>query len=307
VNVTTELVSPEFEVTPTFAEILEASSGSKAGYSAVSEWLTCPERARLKALGVRSVDDNDVEYGALSALAFGTLCHHLRALRIQKGQLAVELALSNWKDELPEASWLKAKLIFRVYESLFPREEESFQVLGIESEVCSEVGQRLDGEPILRTVRYDTVVRLQNTRGEFEREVYSFEAKTMARSGMGSIEPYIPQAMVQTAIWNANPALVEQFGPMRGVLFDCLLKTDKSGVERIGPLYYSARHQQLAREYLCQADNGMTRFGVDEHGRYPRNLHACFGRWRKCSFMEICLDGAYLNFHYADGRPYDGR
>ena len=58
------------------------------------------------------------------------------------------------------------------------------------------------------------------------------ERKTMARSGAGSIKPYYPQGMVQMALWNANVALVQQYGPMRGVIYESLVKTKAPSVDR---------------------------------------------------------------------------
>lgn len=309
------LSSPEFPVT-TFAEVLKGAKGSAAGYSAISTWLTCPERSRLLAKGVRqrSMTEGTGSGEKLTDLAFGTLAHYLRALRIVYGHTAVEEALVAWRPEIPEKSWLKAKLMFRTYETVFPRADESFQVLGTECEVISEIG-KVNGKPILRTVRYDTVVKLPDSTGAFANEVFSFECKTMARSGQSSLLPYTPQAMCQVALWNANPDLVAQHGPMVGVLWDCLVKTESPTIERVGPHYFSRRHQALALEYLRAADDGSVQYRVqtDADGRthYPRALHSCWGRWSPCPFIPLCHDGSFGDYEQPDATDtamvvYDG-
>lgn len=306
---TTQLVQPTITIPNTFAEVLRSSSGSAAGYSAVSNWLGCPERSRLNAKGVTKRYEWSGDGEALSDLAFGTLAHFLRSLRVLYGHDAVEHALGLWKGELPHESWLKAQLMFRVYESMYPRAQDSFKYLGTEVEVVTDVSRELPNvgldKPIFRTVRYDSIVVLPGAGGSPD-ELFSFEAKTMARSGRGSLAPYTAQALCQFAIWNANPHLVKTYGRMSGVIWDCLVKTASPNVERIGPDYFGRVHQKLAVRYLAAADDGSVVFRADEHGHYPRMLHACWGRWRACDYTALCHEGAVGEYTLKDGTPYEG-
>lgn len=309
-KVTTQLTSSQFPITPSFKDVLKASGGSAAGYSAVSGWLTCPEKSRLTSLGVRQARSSDYEYEDMDALSFGTLCHYLRGMRLTLGQDAVEQALETWRPQLPNKAWLKAKLLFRVYETLFPLAVEQLEVVGVECEVISEIG-KVHGNPILRTVRYDTVVRLRDVSGVVGKEVFSFEAKTMARApGMYSLNAYKPQAMCQVAIWNSNPNLVAQFGPMRGVIWDCLVKTEAPNVERLGPDYIGKPHQQLALQYLRTAEDETVQFRLqtDPDGtvHYPRMLHACWGRWSPCEYIDGCHEGNWSNYNDRSGDTLKG-
>lgn len=307
---TRELPRPSGLIPPSFRDALKSSRGSAAGYSAVSEWLTCPEKSRLRAKGVRRRGDNaGLESDSLTDLAFGTLCHLLREIRVVHGHDAMEAALDGWRHEIPSESWLKARYLFRTYESLFPRATDSFEYIGVESEVVTDVGRALKlGKSIMRTVRYDTVVRVPGVGGA-PAELFSFECKTMSRSGQSSINPYMPQAMCQVALWNSNPAMVEKYGRMAGIIFDCLVKTQTPDVQRYGPIYFGRVHQKLALEYLALAESGGVTFGVQggEMGpHFPRMLHSCWGRWRPCDYMAGCHDDAWGEYEYEDGSPYEG-
>lgn len=306
---TTQLQQANIVVPNTFREVLRHSSGSAAGYSAVSNWLTCPEKARLQARGVRRIPNwDEFDSEELSNLSFGTLCHFLRSLRVLYGHDAVEQALAMWAAEIPATSWLKAQLLFRIYESMYPRAQESWRYLGTEVEVITNIAPALGlTGPIFRTVRYDTIVVLPGVGGAPD-ELFSFEAKTMSRSGRGALAPYIPQAMVQVAVWNTNPHLVKQFGPMRGVLWDCLIKTTVPNVERVGPDYFGRVHTKLALQYLAspEGEAGGVVYKRDENGHYPRMLHACWGRWDPCQYINLCHEGSIGDFEMRDGSPYEG-
>jgi hypothetical protein len=305
-----KLAAPDMTIPPSFREALKNAKGSAAGYSAVSEWLTCPEKSRLRATGVRRRNEYESGDDELSALAFGTLCHLLRAVRVVRGHDGVEQALEMWRGEMPYGSWLKARFMFRTYESLYPRDADTFEYLGVEAEVITDVGRALGlGKSIMRTVRYDTVARVPGVGGT-PPELFTFECKTMARAGQSSIDPYMPQAMSQVALWNSNPNLVSRYGRMAGIIFDCLVKTAAPNVERYGPIYFGRIHQKLALEYLALADSGGVTFGKqgagDEPAHFPRMLHSCWGRYRACEYISLCHENSVGEFTNADGSPYEG-
>lgn len=283
----------------TYLEVLK-SSGSAAGYSAVSAWLTCPEQARLRALGVRRRPDTLDDKGKLDALTFGTIAHAIRAVRLAYGHVA---ALA-WfwavvAPEIPRPDADKLDLMFRIYESIYPLAADPWRVLGIEVEVITDldgvVGPR-SGHPVYRTVRYDTVI------AHPDGGVYSFEAKTAARSS--SMEQYNTQGMIQCALWNANGALTRQYGLMRGVLFDEFVKTETPKCERKDPKYYSKGQQAMALRYLLLADT--VRYPVGPDGRYPQMLHACWGKYSPCLYISLCHDEAAGIYEYEDGSSFDG-
>jgi hypothetical protein len=272
----------------------------------VSEWLTCPEKSRLRALGVKRRGEAWHEEDELSALDFGSLCHFLRAIRVVHGHDKVEATLDFWRHEIPAKSWLKARFLFRTYESMFPRELDPMEYLAVEAEVVSDVGRALElGRSILRSVRYDTVVRVPGVGGS-PAELFSFEAKTMARGGQGSVNPYMGQAMTQAAICNANPALVARYGRMAGVIFDGLLKTTTPDVVRYGPYYFGRVHNKLALRYLSYADSGDAVYGVQPDGTYPKFIHACWGRWAPCDYIALCHEESFGEYENADGSSYEG-
>lgn len=301
-NVTTELVQPEIDPDVELAELFASSSGSAAGFHAISSWLTCPEQARLRALGVRPKAPLEVgdDY-QLSALDFGTLAHHLRAIRIVHGNDVLARVLDRYKADLHPEDHLMVTMMFAAYESTYPLEQDRklFEVLGVEVEVVTDIA--LPGSsPILRSVRYDTLIRAKTG------EVFSFEAKTMSRSGTSSLNPYLAQAMVQQAIWNANPALVQRYGRMHGILFDCLIKTKTPSVDRIGPRYFGRVHEDMALNYMRLPENGSAVFTVQPDGTYPKMLHACYGRWRPCDYVALCHDQSRGEYEYRDGSPFLG-
>lgn len=299
------LVQPEIPMHERLADLFASSAGSAAGYSAVSTWLTCPEKSRLNSKGVRRRRNLSDDSRTLSALDFGTLIHGLRAIRFAYGHQAAMFTLSRWANEMSPEDHTKASLLLQTCESIYPLEQEPLRILGIEVEVRSSVGKRADGSDIIRTVRYDTVVAAESTDDNSPPGVFSFEAKTMSKSGSNALQPYIPQAMGQVALWNANPDLVATFGPMRGVIFDCWVKTSTPGVERVGPSYFSKLHQRLALKYLATPDT-QAMFTVGPDGRFPQMLHACWGRFSACDYMNICHEEAYGDYELRDGSPYYG-
>lgn len=293
----------------TLADIFLRAGGSAAGYHAVSSWLECPERSRLRMQGVsRKPYGNDYQGPRdMNELDYGTLCHALRAVRIAYGHETVLrlLELFNGREELTMKDFTRAKLLFEVFEMNYPRVAEPYEWLGIECEVVSDVGAALGRPSALRTVIYDTVVRLHDLNGG-KPAVFSLECKTMARSGTHVLDPYIPQFLVQTAVWNANPYLVETYGPMHGVIPECLVKTTTPSVNRRDPFYVTKSQQRLALKYMLQPET--LRFPVDpETGKYPQMLHACWGRWRPCDYVNLCHEDAWGDFQLKDGETYDGR
>lgn len=292
------------EVAHSFADLIKHSSGSAAGYHAVSEWMTCPERARLKALGVHRIAgdfDGTIE---LNALDFGTLCHYIRALRVAYGHTAAMETLDTYRREIGDQSYLKCAALFGQYEQTVPRDQDSLEYLAIEPEVRTNIA-RPGNAPIIRSVRYDTLVYAAAVVTGVK-ELFSFEAKTMSRSGMGSIDPYNPQGMIQVALWNANPALVAKYGEMQGVIFDCLIKTKSPSTDRV-PRYYSKRQQVLALEYMRLPEPGApgsptgVQFSVLPDGRFPRMLHSCWGRWSPCDFIDACHEDSWGGYADREG------
>jgi hypothetical protein len=180
---------------------------------------------------------------------------------------------------------IKARSMLRMYDAEFPLDQEPWTYVGNEAVVVTNIA--LPGQkPVWRTVRYDKVVQQHDSvRG---RVVLSLEHKTASRSG--PMNAYSPQAFVQTALWNANPALVEKYGPMVGVVFDVLVKTQVPKVERANPKYVSTNEQRLALEYLRVAEE--VKFPIAGDGSYPRFIHSCWGRFEPCEFISLCFDRA---------------
>lgn len=282
-----------------FSAFLAGTSASAAGHSAISGWLGCPERSRLTSLGV-SRKPSSYASDELSALAFGSLCHVLAAVRPVYGENAVFDLLHQWQHEIDPESRQKAELLFRTYNLMYPLVMDPFEYLGVESEVLTDIGMR-SGQPCIRTVRYDAVVRLRNSG-----ELFSFEKKTMARSGNSTLAPYTPQAMIQQALWNKNPALVQKYGRMTGVIFDCLIKTITPNVERLPPRIFSKRQEILALDYMRLPDDGGATFMKYPDGTYPKMLHACWGRWSPCQYINLCHEESYGDYEDKQGETYAG-
>lgn len=292
---TTKLVQQPIPIPDTLAELISSSSGSAAGYSAVSSWLVCPEQSRLKSRGVipkpRGWEDDE-----LSALSLGTLVHALRAIRIAYGHETAIRALDRWAPEIDPPSYEKVRMLMLIYNQRYPLEAEPFDIIGIEQEVMTDLG---DGN--IRTVRYDTLMRDRQYG-----DIFTFEAKTTARSGRGAMNPYTPQAMCQVAIWNRNKHLVAEHGPMKGVVWDTYVKTKVPDVERFGPQYISLAQQEIAVRYMKLPGNGAL-FSKEADGTYPKMLHACWGRFRPCDYIACCHEGAIGEYQYRNGDTYDGK
>lgn len=298
---TTELAQPKIDPNMELADVFASASGSAAGYHAVSTWLTCPEQSRLKSLGVRStLKGSDLGGEQLSALDLGTLVHHLRAVRIIHGVDAMDAALRRWSPTMHPDDVNLVSLLFAVYEMNYPlaRDRQTFEVLGVEAEVVTNVAASPHHTPIYRTVRYDTVIRDKSGA------VFSFEAKTMSRSGQNSLNAYTTQAMVQQTLWNRNPALVAKYGKMRGVLFDCLVKTKAPNVDRVGPRHFGRVHEEMTLSYLRLPENGGVKFEVQPDGTFPKMLHACYGRYSPCEYVNLCHEQSFGEYEFRDGRPY---
>lgn len=292
---TTKLLSKPIPITRTFDDVLRTSSASAAGFHANSEWLTCPERMRLKALGVepRTHEDKDFADG-LNALDFGTLIHELLAYRVIYGHEASQQLLEAWRDEIG-TSYVQAALILGTYEFTFPQASDPLKVLAVEAEVVSDVGGG-----IMRTVRYDGVVQANTPGGATE--LYSLERKTMSRSGYSALFPYYPQGMTQVALWNSNQTLVGMYGEMKGVIYESIVKTKTPSVDR-QPIYFTKRQQRMALQYMRYAEDGTVRYAQAPDGSFPRMLHACWGRYSPCPYIGICHDELVGDYQYKDGSP----
>lgn len=266
-------------------EVFANGGGSAAGYHAVSTWLECPEKSRLRSRGVQrkwaSVQPGD----KLNELDYGTLIHAFRALRIVYGHVAAMECLERLAGLSP-VDYMRARLLLDTYELTYPQAHDVLRYMGVEVEVVSDIS-RLANAPreVLRTVRYDTLAYASG-------DLFSIEAKTMARSGASSLAPYKPQAAVQVMVWNSNPDLVAKYGPMVGVIFDCYVKTQVPSVERRPPEYISNVQQRMAAQYMASPEfDVMFRAGPD--GKYQKNLHACWGRWSPCQYIGACWEESY--------------
>lgn len=295
-EVTTALPPLSYAIPTSLEEILQGT-GSFAGYSAVSTFLECPERSRLKWRGVRKKGRREPGM-ELSAMALGSVAHALRAVRIVHGPDTQRLLLSAIAPDLHPDDVQQLDFMFRVYDQLYPWGSDPWTVIGVEVEVISDVRKADAREPVLRSVRYDTVVRYPDG------DLYSFEAKTASRSGSGALDVYNPQGMSQCALWNANEVLVRDYGEMKGVLFDHMIKTKTPSIERHGPRYFSRRQQQMALSYLRLPEHVV--YPMLEDGKYPKMLHACWGRFSACEMLDLCHEDAWGDYAYVDGRAYDG-
>lgn len=289
-------------------EMLMASGGSAVGQSAVSDWVGCPEYSRLRSLGVEGKPTNSQIAGTaeLDAASFGTMMHALRATRILHGVTEMYTLLEKWRADLVEDDYLLAKMMWRVYDTQYPLENDlavadvGHEVLGVEVEVRTAL-RAWDGHPVIRSVRYDTIVRYPKTG-----ELYSFECKTMARGGRGSLRPYYKQGASQMSLWNSNPGLVARYGPMTGVLYDCMIKTKNPTADRVTE-FFSRIHQELAKKFLLSPEQGIVYLkGPD--GRFPQNLTHCYQFFRPCEYTDLCWEHSYGSYQFKDsGDTYDGR
>ncbi len=283
---TTQLISLKPELGRTFSDVVKHSSGSAAGFSVNSEWLTCPEKSRLRAAGIRFKGYGSGTRDELNALEFGTLIHELLRYRVWFGHEAMAAQLEAWKPELME-SYTKAALMMGAYNHTFPYDGDPLRYVGIECEVVTNIrmGDN-DPRPCFRSVRYDALV-LANAGGS-QPQLYSLERKTSARTG--GTQAYWPQGMVQMAIWNNNKELVAQHGPMQGVIFEVGVKTKMPSWDR-KPEYFSPQQQKMALDYMRLAENGGVVFQQLPDGSYPKMLHACWGKYAPCDYISLCHEG----------------
>ena len=297
---TISLPPPVVQFEPNLFAMLRSSSASRAGYHGVAGFLTCPEQSRLHALGVRRIPWTEAssEPVDLDPLDFGTACHHLRAVRFLHDR-EWERQLDAWKQQLTGDDHTKMKLMFRTYDAVYPRaaDMEQYEFLGVEAAVETDIRSATGEHQLLRSVRYDTVIRDRSG------EVWSFEAKFLSRGGQNCVSPYMGQAYAQVALWNANAALTQTYGKMRGVLFDVGLKTLVPNVERYDRVMGRVHHR-LAIEYLRTPENMV--FYKNADGSYPRMLHACWGRWRPCEYIQLCHEQAYGDYTIK-GEPLGGQ
>lgn len=293
IELTTALPPIGYTPPATIEEIM-STGGSFAGLSAVSSFLSCPEASRLRAAGVRRRKrELDLDFVDLSEdpLGFGSLMHALRATRLMYG-LQNTLGYL-WTLKIDEDSRLKANNIMRLYDQSYPLGSDPFEYLGIEVEVISDIRDASSTRSCIRSVRYDTVIRMKD-----DGAIFSFECKTAGRSGENQLSQYWPQAMSHTTLWNSSPEIVAKYGPMRGTIYDLWIKTEVPKCERIGPRYVSKLHQKLATDYLRLPE--AVHLPISPDGSYPRFLHNCWGKFRPCEYISLCHDDARGDFDFPE-------
>lgn len=266
---------------------LFSEGASKAGYHAVSTYYTCPEKSRLQRIGVKPRFGREfIESVEMNNLSLGSVIHGLLALRVIFGQNKIMQLLDNdgvIGVAIHEADRIKLMNIMLVYDETWPLDRESFEYIGIEATVITDI-KTIDGKPCYRSARYDKVVR-------FEGGVYSLEHKSSARGGVHAMLDYTPQFWTQVALWNANPRLVETWGPMRGVIPDVIIKTEIPRCERPGVRSCTPRYESMILEYLRGADAMRVPSYPDGHAH--RFLHACYGnKYGGCEYIDLCHDDA---------------
>lgn len=301
-RITRELPAQLTYEPPRSVEALLQGGPSPLGNSMISEYLSCPERSRLRALGVRrrrSFESDVIE--PLDYLGFGSLIHALLAYRIVAGQEAMEALLAGFEGLHPDDQQ-KALNCMRVYDLTYRPGTEPFQYIAVEPTVYTDIGDGRGGE-LVRTVRYDAIVRPYEPRqvdGQVQffpsDGVLSLEHKTSARGGSSAMTSYWSQFLLQQTIWNANTALVAKYGPMLGVIPDVMVKTIVPAVERIGPLYFSKLQEQRAKEYARLPSS--VQYPVMPDGSYPRMLHGCWSRYGPCPYTGLCWDDEQGNYTF---------
>lgn len=279
---TTELPTISFDV-PESAQALFSQGSSPMGWSAISKFLTCPESVRLDLLGIkrisRKVDDGLPN--ELSAAEFGTLMHAVLAIRIA---YSPEVA-SSWLAESPVAKSLhpidqeKAQMMLRVYDGDYPIDSEPWDYVGVETTVVTDI------EGVLRSARYDKLVRMKR-----DHALFSLEHKTASRQGSASVASYNPQMLMQQTIWNKNAALVERYGRMQGVWIDQLVKTQTPKCERLGPFMFTRLNEDRMVTVLRSVDREFETMPIAEDGSWPRRKNACWGRFGPCQYIGLCWD-----------------
>ena len=299
-KITTELPQMTYPI-PRSLDELFAISASFAGFHAVSSYLACAERSRLRASGLRRKQDEKMPGEKMNALEFGIVMHALLAIRIIHGMQTAQALVGSFLDErtglgfaLEDRPMIMALL--KLYDLTYPLNAEPFEYLGVETEVISDVGVAwLPTHDSIRTVRYDAVVRPFG-----EKVVYSLETKTSARAGETSMNSYMPQFATQACIWNSNPALVERWGKMIGVIPNMLVKTKKPSCERMAPRLISARQQELARRYLLAPSR--VHLPINPDGTHLQMIHNCWGRFGACEYVDFCWEGVTGDYTTAEQR-----
>jgi hypothetical protein len=303
-SATTELISPPPNLNVSFAEYIATSSSSPMGYHANSEWLTCPEKSRLRAKGIRfrgfqRADGQVDPESKLNALDYGLLLHTLLQIRVWYGHDVTLRVLEGWRDEV-RGSYADVALMMATYEQTFPYQFEPLEFIGVECEVITDLKMAdNDPRPCLRSVRYDAVVRARSADGS-PPAVYSLERKTAARSG--GFSSYYTQGMIQMMLWNSNEAIVAKHGPMRGVIYEQLIKTKMPTCDR-KPEYFSPAQQRMAKQYMRYSQNGTVEFKALPDGTFPKMLHACWGKYAPCDYISWCHEGVSGDYVMKDGSP----
>jgi len=283
-TITLDLPPVSFEIPKTFDDLVSGGPSS-LGLSTISSYLSCPEAARLKSLGVRrkggnKIDENGIWVIKEDPLAYGSYIHALRAIRLVYGQSAAMDAINFY--DVDEASKMSARHIFKIYDNLFPLGSDPWEILGVEVEVVSEVAPG-----IIRTVRYDTVVRAPDGA------VFSFECKTSSRGGKSALLQYTPQRFAHSALWNANPNLPKKYGAMRGSIYDLIVKSEVPDIKRLGPEYVSKLQQSRILEYLALPDR--IGYPAMSDGAATRLMHTCWGRY-SCPYTNGCFENAWGDY-----------
>lgn len=280
---TTELPPIEFDVPDTFEALFEGGP-SVAGWSSISAYLTCPEQVRLRSLGIKRIgrprqDDFPDE---LTAAQFGSLIHAVLAIRVVYGSEVASqwLAESEIAKSLHPADQEYAQKMLRVYETDYPLESEPWEYVGVETTVVTDLGKG-----VLRSARYDKLVRMKR-----DHALFSLEHKTTSRQGSGSTSYYTAQMVVQQAIWNKNEALVAKYGRMQGVWIDQLVKTQMPKCERLGPHMASRIQQDRMVETLALVDRMYEVLPEMSGGAWPRFFNNCWGKFGPCEYIGLCHD-----------------
>ena len=210
--------------------------------------------------------------------------HAVLAIRIAHGP---EVA-SSWLDSSPPTKSLippdqeKAQRMLRVYEENYPLESEPWEYVGVETTVVTDIG---DG--VLRSARYDKLVRMKR-----DHALFSLEHKTAGRQGSASVSSYIPQMLTQQTIWNKNEALVSKYGRMQGVWIDQLVKTQIPKCERLGPHMFTRLQEDRMVEVLRNSNQLFESMPIAPDGSWPRFFHSCWGRFGPCQYIGLCHDNA---------------
>lgn len=282
---TTELPPLQFDVPSTLEEMLSGGS-SPAGWSAISEYLTCPEKTRLRTLGIRRIPRQPVDnlVDELSATGFGTLMHTVLAIRPVYGSEVASafLAESPIAKALHPIDQQKAQAMLRVYETEYPLENEPWEYIGVETTVVTDIGGGA-----LRSVRYDKLVRMKR-----DHALFSLEHKTASRQGTQYVASYTPQMLVQQTLWNKNPHLVAKYGRMQGVFIDQLVKTQIPKCERLGPYLFDRWQEDQMVDTLKLADTMYESMVVAPDGSWPKFRNNCWGRFGACEYLGLCWDNA---------------